>query len=134
MNSPTSENDVKFELPTETPALKRESTYEGYDWLTRNELITSEEKERFLLFNCQHKGKYNGKPWKDVQTTDYPYFMWAVKNTMGRHTKTFRVFVECLKPCDIELVKQSNRKPMKLATLVPAEDHPFTPQSTPTPE
>jgi hypothetical protein len=59
-----------------------------------------EEKERFLDLTCTHTGRMNGKKWRDVLKKDYNYFMWSVGNTMGRETKTFKIFVECLTPAD----------------------------------
>ena len=65
---------------------------------------TEEEKaartKRYLELTCQHNGRMKNKKWKDILSTDYEYFMWAVGNTMGRETRTFNTFVECLKEQD----------------------------------
>jgi hypothetical protein len=58
----------------------------------------------FLRLKCTHKGRMGGKEWGVVRATDYSYFVWAVGNTMGRETKSFAVFCECLNPVELNLV------------------------------
>jgi hypothetical protein len=61
-------------------------------------------KERYLNMLCTHNGRMKNKPWGTILKYEYNYFMWAVGNTMGRETRTFNSFVECLKPADKEVV------------------------------
>lgn len=68
-------------------------------------LIDTEEekraqKERYLSLKCQHNGRMKNKTWGQIFLTDYNYFLWSVGNTMGRSTRTFNTFVECLKEED----------------------------------
>lgn len=69
--------------------------------------------QKYLDYTCTHKGRFNGKTWRHILARDYKYFKWAVQNTMGRHTKTFQILVECLRPEDIETVKASKRQERK---------------------
>jgi hypothetical protein len=73
---------------------------------------TQQQQERYLDFKCSHKGKHNKKTWRQVRADSYGYFKWAVKNTMGRDTKTFQYLLMCLKPEDQVAVAQSQRSPM----------------------
>lgn len=59
---------------------------------------------KYLEYTCTHKGRMNGKTWKEVRESDYSYFTWAVGNTMARETKTFKVFRECLREPERQLV------------------------------
>ena len=59
---------------------------------------------KYLEYKCTHKGRMNGKTWKEVRGTDYSYFTWAVGNTMARETKTFNIFRECLREPERKLV------------------------------
>lgn len=64
-----------------------------------------EQIERYLDFICHHKSKkHHGKTWRQVRSDSYGYFKWAVQNTMGRDTKTFKYLVQALQPQDIEKV------------------------------
>lgn len=69
---------------------------------------TPEGKEQtfnyFLDLTCTHRGRMNGKTWRDVRLKDYAYFTWAVGNTMNRDTKTFKIFRECLHEDEKRLV------------------------------
>jgi hypothetical protein len=108
------DDDIKEQLPTTAPSLRRESTTvsDGDDVDThthRDDLVTESDKETFLSYTCGHKGRFSGKTWAHVMKSDYNYFKWTVQNTMGRDTKSFRVFVECLRPRDIEVVKKTER-------------------------
>lgn len=80
------------------------------------ELYTEQQKERYLNFKCNHKGKHNGKTWRQVREDSYGYFKWSVKNAIGRDTQTFRYLVQCLRPEDIEPAKLSERKPKDFDT------------------
>lgn len=59
---------------------------------------------KYLEYKCTHKGRMNGKTWKEVRESDYSYFTWAVGNTMSRETKTFNIFRECLREPERKLV------------------------------
>ena len=78
-------------------------------------------KAAYLEYICNHKGRFNGKTWRFILENDYKYFMWAVQHTMGRHTKSFQILVECLRPDDIAAVKASKRKPAKIKRQNPCE-------------
>ena len=79
---------------------------------------TTEGKEKtcdeYLSFKCMHKGRMNGKTWRDVRNKDYSYFVWAVGNTMSRDTKTFRVFRDCLKENEQKMVDSHDKGQVKV--------------------
>ena len=58
------------------------------------------QKERYLKLLCTHNGRMRNKSWGEVLEKDYNYFLWAVGNTMGRDTRTFDTFLDCLKEED----------------------------------
>jgi hypothetical protein len=62
------------------------------------------QKERYLDMRCTHNGRMKNKVWRDILNTDYSYFLWSVGNTMGRDTRTFKTFFECLADSDKETV------------------------------
>jgi hypothetical protein len=53
-----------------------------------------EELARYLDFKCNHKGRMNGKTWGEIFHHHPDYFEWAVRNAMGRNTRTFQVLVK----------------------------------------
>ncbi len=55
-----------------------------------------EARDVYLECKCTHKGRHNDKSWHVVRATEYTYFVWAVANTMQRHTKSFKILYECL--------------------------------------
>jgi len=61
-------------------------------------------REDMLQYKCSHRGRMHGKTWKEVRDSDYSYFTWAVANTMGRDTKSFRVYRDCLNEAEKKLV------------------------------
>lgn len=69
---------------------------------------TKEGKENigadFLKLVCSHRGRMHGLTWDAIRAKDYSYFVWAVGNTMGRDTKSFNVFFECLHKKEQQLV------------------------------
>ena len=75
-----------IKTPTEmTIALNTQRLQDTPDYI-------EQQKERFLELVCTHKGKMNGKTWREIYEKNYPYFFWSVGNTMGRDTKSFDVF------------------------------------------
>ena len=64
----------------------------------------SDRRDRYLDMTCSHNGRMKGKKWSEILNTDYGYFIWSVGNTMGRDTRTFNVFVECLTESDKRMV------------------------------
>ena len=74
------------DLPYVLTAVRYRDTNEGLQ----------EARDVYLEFKCTHKGRHNDKSWRSVRATDYTYFVWAVGNTMQRHTKTFKILYECL--------------------------------------
>lgn len=56
-----------------------------------------DSQNQYLQYTCTHKGRMNGKTWKEIRALDYSYFIWAIGNTMGRETKTFNVLKTCIK-------------------------------------
>lgn len=75
----------------------------------REEEGDQQRRKRYLQMKCSHAGRHTGKTWGTILRQDYPYFMWAVGNTMGRETRTFKTFVECLKDEDIKKVLSTPR-------------------------
>jgi hypothetical protein len=79
---------------------------------------TPEGKEQiineFLNLTCTHRGRMNGKTWRDVRDKDYSYFTWAVGNTMNRETKTFKTFRECLQQKERQLVNSMPKGDVKV--------------------
>ena len=51
----------------------------------------------------------NDKKWKEILDRHPDYFAWAVGNTMGRETKTFKVLLAVL-PQDIQVAIQATQK------------------------
>ena len=66
-----------------------------------------DSQEQYLNYTCTHKGRMNGKTWREVREKDYSYFIWAVGNTMGRDTKSFNVLKKCMKEEDQALIDKS---------------------------
>jgi len=69
--------------------------------------------QRYLDLTCSHNGRMNGKKWREILKTDYDYFLWAVGNTMGRDTRTFNGFVECLTDKDKTMVLNTPKGKVK---------------------
>jgi hypothetical protein len=69
----------------------------------------------FLRLICSHKGRMNGKTWQAVRELDYSYFVWSVGNSMGRDTKTFNVFFDCLHPKEQTLVRSTAKGQVRVA-------------------
>ena len=75
------------------------------------------QTEKYLDLVCTHKGRMGGKTWRDILNKDYDYFLWAVGNSMGRDTRTFNVFLQCLKPPDIKRVLETEKGKLVVASL-----------------
>lgn len=76
----------------------------------------ADEVDRYLSYKCTHKGRMNGKTWKEILKIDPSYIAWAVGNTMGRETKTYRVLLGVLPlniQGDIESVLKGDYNPKK---------------------
>jgi hypothetical protein len=67
------------------------------------------QTEKYLDLVCSHKGRMGGKTWRDILNKDYDYFLWAVGNSMGRDTRTFNVFLQCLRETDIKRVLETEK-------------------------
>jgi hypothetical protein len=63
----------------------------------------------FLGFTCTHRGRMNGKTWREVRDKDYSYFTWVVANTMNRDTKSFKVFRDCLQEKERSLIDAAEK-------------------------
>ena len=105
---------MSFEVPLESNTFVALSTQLTPEDKAKAELATrtrdtpegkAESCNKYLEYKCTHKGRMNGKTWKEVRETDYAYFTWAVGNTMSRETKTFNIFKECLRPAEQKLVE-----------------------------
>jgi hypothetical protein len=92
------------ELSTALTYTRRRDTAEGKD----------ETCNDFLSLTCSHKGRMNGKTWAAVRALDYSYFVWAVANSMGRHTRSFTVFLECLHQKEKDLVLSAEKGQIKV--------------------
>lgn len=93
-----------FELSHALSCVRRRDTPEG----------KKEEQAYFLALECTHKGRMNGKTWDAIRARDYSYFVWAVANTMNRHTKSFKVFFECLNEKEKALVMSAEKGQIKV--------------------
>lgn len=79
---------------------------------------TPEGKEKtqkeFLDMKCTHRGRMNGKSWRDIRRDDYSYYVWAVGNTMTRDTKTFKVLSSCLDRAGTSIVEMTPKGQVKV--------------------
>lgn len=75
---------------------------------------SDEVLERYLKMGCSHNGRMKGKTWGHILKTDYEYFVWAVGNTMGRDTRSFKVFFECLRPVEASVVQNTPKGQVKV--------------------
>jgi hypothetical protein len=71
---------------------------------TESEEYKKKQLDKFLDLHCSHNGRMHGKQWREIRNKHYPYFVWAVGNTMGRLTKTFDVLSRGLQPEDLKMV------------------------------
>lgn len=68
-----------------------------------------EELARYLDYKCTHKGKMHGLSWGDILHKNPGYFEWAVRNTMGRDTKTFHAFLRVFPAAKQQDIKDTPR-------------------------
>ena len=68
-----------------------------------------EELARYFDYKCNHKGKMSGLTWGEIFHKNPGYFEWAVRNTMGRDTKTFEVFLRAFSTSKQEDIKNTPR-------------------------
>lgn len=72
------------------------------------------QQNDFLMLKCSHRGRMNGKTWREIRATDYSYFVWAIGNTMSRDTKTFKIFHSCIHAAEQELVNSMPKGQVKV--------------------
>jgi hypothetical protein len=84
--------------------VRRKDTQEGKESINAD----------FLSLTCSHRGRMNMKSWGDIRASDYSYFVWAVANTMGRETRSFNVFYQCLHEKEQALVDSAPKGHVKV--------------------
>lgn len=79
-----------------------------------------QQLQKYMNMTCSHKGRMANKTWGEIYQKDYNYYLWAVGNTMGRHTRSYQVFLSALTKEDQEYVNNtpkgkvsSKNKPQK---------------------
>jgi hypothetical protein len=77
-----------------------------------------ERQERYLDLPCTHKGRMNGKTWREIRTKDYSYFVWSVGNSMGRDTKSYKSLLGCLNPTEQQLVEDTPKGQVRVSRSV----------------
>jgi hypothetical protein len=100
--------DVNFAMSN----IRRRDTKEGQDSISVD----------FLALVCSHRGRMNGKTWGEIRDKDYSYFVWAIGNTMGRETKSFQVFYDCMNLSERLLVAAAPKGQVRVPKGLKYED------------
>ena len=93
--------------PTESAAARAATRY------VDTAKFVEDAQHEYMLLECTHKGRMNGRTWGYIFKNDYKYFMWAVGNTMGRQTRTFKVFSSMLMPEHVIYVQSTPKGQVK---------------------